>query len=76
MTRMYIHSSRRMVLANAPPFTCLLVTTNTSVNHSKQTDNKSEKGGANDDAMQAVHAKILITRTIAIRCLPPFIADG
>ena len=33
ITRMYIHYSRRMVLANVPPFTCLLVTTNTGVNH-------------------------------------------
>ena len=33
ITCLYIHNLRRMVLANVPPFTCLLVTTNTGANH-------------------------------------------
>ena len=38
ITRMHIHYSRRLVLANAPPFTCMLVTVNPGANHGKLTD--------------------------------------
>ena len=48
LTRMYIRYSRRMVQANAAPFTCLLVNTNTGACHQKQKTNRNTnliKGG-------------------------------
>ena len=46
ITCMYTHYSRRMVLANAPPFTCLLAPKQAQIIENKQT-NRSGKGFQN-----------------------------
>ena len=71
---MYIHYSRRMVLANAPPFTCLLVTPKQHNSLKTNTQKDLGKGGESwCDVGGSFQSQI--TRTITIHFLP-FTANG
>ena len=71
---MYIHYSRRMVLANAPPFTSLLVTPK---QHSSLKTNRHADLGKGGESRCHVRGSFQsqITRTITIHFLP-FTANG
>ena len=71
---MHIHQSQRIVVANTPPFTCLLVTTNTGACHWENRQTDLRKGSEWwCDARGSFQSQI--TRTITNYFLP-FRANG